>query len=152
MDITEFLDRKHVAPTLQVNDKTALLRELSQRAGRAVAIDPQAILEALQAREALGSTGVGAGIAIPHARVAGLQQFFGYFGRLQRPIAFDAIDGRPVDLVVLLLSPDRADAEPLAALACISRVLRYRDTAAKIRAAPNEREIVDLLRLSETSG
>ncbi|HTQ34664.1 MAG TPA: PTS sugar transporter subunit IIA [Stellaceae bacterium] len=151
MDITELLDRKHIAPALQATDKPALLRELSQRAARAIAIDPQAILEALQAREALGSTGVGAGIAIPHARVAGLQQFFGYFVRLQRPIAFDAIDGRPVDLVVLLLSPDREDAEPLAALACISRVLRNRDNAAKIRAAANEREIVDQLGLSETS-
>jgi nitrogen PTS system EIIA component len=146
VDITELLDRGHVVPALRANDKPALLRELSQRAARSLSLDPQLILEALQAREALGSTGVGAGIAIPHARIPRLQQFVGYFARLQHPISFDAIDRQPVDLVVLLLTPDQDDAEPLAALACISRILRNRDTAAKIRVANDVQEIWELLK------
>src|SRR5262249_33641394 len=103
------------------------------RAARLLAIDGQTILDALMSREMLGSTGIGQGVALPHARLSGLQRFFGLFARLERPINFDAIDDRPVDLVFLLLIPEKAGNDHLAALAAVSRRLRDRDVAARLR-------------------
>jgi PTS system nitrogen regulatory IIA component len=145
VDITELITPDRVITALRVNDKPQLLRELCQRAAKLLAIDTPAILDALQAREALGSTGVGQGIAMPHTRIAGLDHFFGLFARLERPIDFTAIDERPVDLVFLLLMPDQAGNDHLAALACVSRRLRDREAAAQLRAAKTDAEIYDTL-------
>jgi nitrogen PTS system EIIA component len=145
VNITDLITPDTVIAALRVGDKPQLLRELSQRAAKLLAIDTQAILDALQAREALGSTGVGQGIAVPHARIAGLHHFFGLFARLERPIDFTAIDERPVDLVFLLLIPDQAGSDHLAALACVSRRLRDREAAAQLRAAKTESEIYNIL-------
>ena len=92
MDIADLITPQLVIASLQAGDKLLLLRELSERAAKQLAIGSEAILEALRSREMLGSTGVGQGIALPHARIAGLEQFFGLFARLERPINFDAID------------------------------------------------------------
>lgn len=144
MAITDILAGAGVIAAFPAGDK-ALLRDLSQRAARALTIDSKVILDALRAREALGSTGIGAGIAIPHARIPGLSRFFGLFVRLERGINFEAVDSQPVDLVFLLLSPDREDNGQLAALACISRLLRDRDNAARFRAARSVGEIRRIL-------
>jgi nitrogen PTS system EIIA component len=145
VNIADLITPDRVVVPIRVSDKTQLMRELSRRAGRLLAIDPQAILDALHAREMLGSTGVGQGVALPHARIGGLQQIFGLFGRLERPIDFDAIDERPVDLVFLLLVPDRAGNEHLAALATVARQLRDRNVAAQLRAAATPGELYDAL-------
>lgn len=131
--------------SLGASDKPGLLRDLAQRAAKQLAIEPPAVLDALQAREALGSTGVGQGIALPHARLAGLDRFFGLFARLPRPIEFDAIDERPVDLIFLLLIPERAGNDHLAALAAISRRLRDPAVATRLRAAKTARDLYGLL-------
>jgi nitrogen PTS system EIIA component len=143
--IADLITPDRVVVPIRVSDKTQLVRELSRRAGRLLEIDPQAILDALHAREMLGSTGVGQGVALPHARVGGLQQIFGLFGRLERPIDFDAIDERPVDLVFLLLVPDRAGNEHLAALAAVARQLRDSNVAAQLRAATTATELYNWL-------
>ena len=109
---------------LRAATKQSLLAELASRAGLSVGLDAPSVLAALLAREALGSTGVGAGIAVPHARIVGLDTLVGFFARLERPVAFDAIDGKPVDLVVMLLSPPQGSGQHLAALAQVSRLLR----------------------------
>src|SRR5690242_12534684 len=83
--MTDLIRPQCVISALRVGDKATLLRELSERAARLTGLDCQSVLQAIQSREALGSTGVGLGIALPHARVAGLQQFFGFFARLDRP-------------------------------------------------------------------
>jgi PTS system nitrogen regulatory IIA component len=145
VDITELIGPERVMAALPASDKLQLIRELSRRAARYVSIGSEAILDALQAREALGSTGVGQGIAIPHARVAGLQRFLGLFAQLEHPINFDAIDGQPVDLVFLLLIPDQARNEHLSALASISRRLRDPSVAAYLRAAENRAELYEIL-------
>jgi len=129
---------------LRANDKTQLLRELARKAADALGLDAQVILGALNAREDLGSTGVGQGIAIPHARVTGLKHLFGLFARVDHPIDFAAVDERPVDLVFLLLIPEHAGKEHLAALSCISRRLRDQTIANRLRSA---REREDLYRL-----
>ncbi len=95
------------------------------------------ILDALQAREVLGSTGLGKGFALPHARLDALSKFFALFVRLARPIDFAAIDGRPVDLVILLLTPANAGSQHLATLAALSRPLRDEAFVQRLRRAPD---------------
>jgi PTS system nitrogen regulatory IIA component len=116
-----------------------LLRELARRAGPAVGVEAQAVLDALLARESLGSTGLGHGIAVPHARIAGVGRLFGMFARLEKPIDFAAIDEQPVDLVFLLLIPSGAGNEHLAALAAVSRRLRDKDVLRQLRAQKDPR-------------
>ena len=147
MNIADLIAPDRVVVPLRVSDKAQLLHELSHRAARLLAIDPQVILDALQTREALGSTGVGQGIALPHARIPGLPQTFGLFARLERPIDFDAIDEQPADLVFLLLMPDRAGNENIAALAAVARRLRDRNLAAQLRRVATCSEAYDALTL-----
>jgi PTS system nitrogen regulatory IIA component len=135
MQIAEFIRAEHVVAGLQVADKAQLLGELARRAALALGYDGRTILDALIAREALGSTGIGHGIALPHSRLPGITQLFGLFARLDRPIDVGSIDGQPVDLVFLLLVPAHAGKEHLAALASVSRRLRNRDVVRAIRGA-----------------
>ena len=134
MIIRDLLTPDHVVLDLRVADKRRLLEELARRSAPAH-IDSQVIFEALNARETLGSTGIGAGIAIPHARLAPLSRPIGVFARLRPPVAFDAIDGQRVDLVFLLLLPPELQGEVLNALACVARKLRDDPTTAALRAA-----------------
>lgn len=124
MDLADLITPDRVITGLRVQGKAQLLGELSGRAGKALGIDRDAVREALERREALGSTGIGEGIAIPHARLGGVRRISGLFVRLDRAIDFAAVDAKPVDLVFLLLIPSDAGNEHLAALACISRRLR----------------------------
>ncbi len=106
MDIADFLTPDRVTLNLRVRDKGHLITELTRlAASHAPAVSPATIEAALRARERLGSTGLGAGFALPHARIDGLKQFLGFLVRLARPIDFEAIDGGPVDLLFLLLIP-----------------------------------------------
>lgn len=130
---------------LRASTKPSLLSELANRAGLAVGLNPAAVLAALQAREALGSTGVGGGLAVPHARVEGLADIVGFFARLERPVAFDAIDGKPVDLVVMLLSPPTGSGQHLAALAQVSRLLRNSVSADALRTMEDAGAVCGLL-------
>ncbi len=135
MEMADLIKPDRVIAGLRVSDKVQLLNELSRRAAMMLGFDGQTVVGALTKREELGSTGIGHGIAIPHARVDGLQQIFGLFARLERAIDFAAVDGEPVDLAFLLLIPTNAGNEHLAALACVSRCLRDRDVAQGLRAA-----------------
>jgi PTS system nitrogen regulatory IIA component len=145
MDIAEFLAPADVAVGLRVTDKVHLIRELARRAALATGVDAAVIANALQAREQLGSTGLGKGFALPHARVPGLARFFGAFVRLARPIEFQAIDEAPVDLVFLLLIPAGAENEHVAALATISRRLRNAEVLAGVRKAETAAALHQLL-------
>jgi PTS system nitrogen regulatory IIA component len=124
MTPAELTTPEQVIAGLRAADKPALMAELARRAAAALGLDRGAVLDALQSRERLGSTGLGRGFALPHAHIPGLGRFFGLFARLARPIDFEAIDGAPVDLVFLLLGPENAGKNHLAALAAISRPLR----------------------------
>ena len=135
MTISDLLTPDDVILDLRAADKRRLLEELAQRAARPAHIDSLVILEALRARETLGSTGMGAGIAIPHARLASLSRPIGLFARLRPLVEFDAIDGQRIDLVFLLLLPSQAQGEHLNALACVARRLRDEATTAALRAA-----------------
>lgn len=135
MHLTEFLDFEAIRPALAAGSKRALLQQLAQLAGQRSALDPAAILASLIERERLGSTGFGQGVAIPHGKIEGLADIYCLFARLAEPIDYRAIDGAPVDLVFLLLSPPDAGAAHLKALAAISRVTRHGPTLDKMRGA-----------------
>jgi PTS system nitrogen regulatory IIA component len=136
MDIADFIAADRVALDLRARDKPQLLQELARRAAATGAgVPADAILAALRSREDLGSTGLGKGFALPHARIDGLPKFFGLFARLARAIDYDAIDGNPVDLVFLLLMPANAGNEHVAALAAVSRRFRDAEAASRLRKA-----------------
>ena len=135
MHLSDFLDFDAIKTGLPSGSKKALLQQLAHLAGQQLGLDSAAILASLTEREQLGSTGFGQGVAIPHGKVDGLKRIYGLFARLSEPLDYKAIDGRPVDLVFLLLSPPDAGAEHLKALAAISRVTRHAATLEKMRGA-----------------
>jgi PTS system nitrogen regulatory IIA component len=145
MEVADFLKPDGVIVGLRPANKGQLLRELAVRAGPAVGVNAQRILDALMAREELGSTGVGHGIAVPHARIEGLGRLFGLFVRLEKAIEFAAIDEQPVDLVFLLLIPSGAGSEHLAGLAAVSRRLRDKDVTRQLRAQKDPGELFQTL-------
>ena len=145
MDLASLVDPRRVVFGVRANNKEQLLLDLASRAAASLNLDPKAIFNALRAREELGSTGLGEGFALPHARIEGLDRFFGMFARLKRPVHFDSVDAKPVDLVFLLLSPATAQGEHLAALATISRHMRDIEFATKLRKAASAPELCALL-------
>jgi PTS system nitrogen regulatory IIA component len=135
MGIADLVAPGRVLTGLRAADKPGVIEALAGRAAAALGLDPAVMCRELLERERLGSTGVGRGTAIPHARLAGIAAPYGLLARLERPVDFEAIDGRPVDLVFLLLSPPGAGAEHLKALAAISRVTRDGATLERLRGA-----------------
>ena len=133
MPLTDLVAPNAILPALKVSSKKQLLHELAAKAAELCGESERAILEVLQQREKLGSTGVGNGIAIPHGKLPKLTKLFGVFARLERPIDFEALDGQPVDLMFLLLAPEAAGADHLKALARVARLLRDADVARKLR-------------------
>ncbi len=148
MDIKDFLAPANVIVDMRATDKEQLLRELSQRAAAALGLDAGPITAEILKREELGSTGMGEGIAIPHARIKNLKKPFGILARLKKVINFEAIDEKPVDLVFLLLLPDVAEVDQLNALASVARKLRDANIASSIRSAPDALEAHEVI--SET--
>ena len=134
MTLDELIPEERVFDRLRAADKPALLTALARLAAQPLGLPPAPVAAALAAREALGSTGTGGGIALPHARLDVLAAPTGFFARLNRPMAWDAVDGGAVDLVFLLLSP-AADAEHLKALAAVARRLRTPGVAEAMREA-----------------
>src|SRR5690349_8502909 len=124
MSVDELLTPARVLTGLRAADKRGVLDALAARAGAELGLDPAALRVALLERERLGSTGMGSGTAMPHARLAGIAVPYGLLARLERPVEFDAIDARPVDLVCLLLLPAGAERGQLGALACVARAFR----------------------------
>jgi nitrogen PTS system EIIA component len=124
MDIEAFLSQNNIMLDVRTSDKSKLLRDLCVQAAREVALDPHVVSTEILKREELGSTGVGSGVAIPHARIQGLNKPFGILARLKKPLNFAAIDGQPIDLIFLLLLPSSLGGEQLNALATVARQLR----------------------------
>jgi len=145
MTIGEIIAPDQVVVGLRVADKAQLLRELALRAATATAVDRQVIFDALQARENLGSTGLGKGFALPHARLEALGEPYALLARLARPIDFASIDERPVDLVVLLLTPADGGNRHLATLAALARPLREDGFVRQLRQAPDAAALHRLL-------
>ena len=134
MQISDILLPNAVRSLPQVNSKKRLLNELAEMAHSVLSLDTAETLDALQERESLGPTGVGQGVALPHARLRNLDRVRGLFLRLEKPLDFDAVDRQPVDLVFALLAPASSGVDHLKALALVSRTLRDPELRAKLRA------------------
>ena len=134
MDIFDLLKPEAVKSVSTVSSKKMLLHALSDFAAQAHGLDAETTVRALQDREALGPTGVGHGVAIPHARIAGLEEVKAVFIRLEKPIDFDSVDRQPVDLAFALFAPEDAGVEHLKALALVARTLRDAAVCTKLRA------------------
>ena len=145
MNITDLLAPDAVLPALKVQSKKQLLQELSSRAHGITRLPERRIFETLVERERLGTTGVGAGIAIPHGKIARVKQIFGVFARLERPIDFEAQDSAPVDLMFLLIAPESAGADHLKALSRTARALRDPAFTARLRATKDPSALYLLL-------
>lgn len=145
MEIAELLTPRSVIPQLRVGNKKQALQEIGRRAASATGIAERRIYEVLSERERLGSTGIGRGIAIPHGKLDDLTRLYGLFARLERPIPFEAVDDQPVDLVFVLLAPERAASEHLRALARVSRLLRDDKICQKLRGTDNADALFALL-------
>jgi PTS system nitrogen regulatory IIA component len=152
MPLTDLVAPQAVIPALKVNSKKQAIHELAARAAELTGQSEREILEILQQREKLGSTGIGNGIAIPHGKLPKLERLFGLFARLDRPIEFEALDGQPVDLIFLLLAPESAGADHLKALARVARLMRTPDTAKMLRDSRDAEAIYAVLTRTATTG
>lgn len=130
---------------IDAEDKRDILEKLSSVFARAWDLDADLVLEYLEERENLGSTGFGRGVAIPHARIPGISRPVAALLKLQHPVEFKAADGLPVDLVFGLLSPENSGAGHLHALAAISRLMRDEDMRDALGDAPDEEAMYGLL-------
>ncbi len=145
MELTEILVADAVHYAQSETSKKRLLQKISEQAATVYGLDNAQVFSALNAREALGTTGVGRGVAIPHARFESLDRVIGLFTRLEKPLDYDSMDHQPVDLIFTLLAPLQEGAEHLKALALVSRTLRDEDVCAKLRSNQNEQTIFSIL-------
>ncbi len=145
MDIGHWLEPGAIGLRLGVDSKRQALAALSEVAGRVLRLPPGDILDRLLEREADGSTGMGRGVALPHARLPTLVGLKAVFVRLETPVAFDAVDGQPVDLMLALFAPEGSGAEHLRALARVSRALRRGELREQLRNARTSDAIYALL-------
>jgi PTS system nitrogen regulatory IIA component len=145
MAIGDLIGPREVVVGLRVADKAQLLGELARRAAAALSLEQPTLLRALQTREQLGSTGLGRGFALPHARLQGLPRVYALLARLGRPIDYNSVDDKPVDLVVLLLTPESAAGQHLATLAALSRPFRDEAFVQQVRKAPDAAALYQVL-------
>lgn len=134
MQMSSLLRPEAVRVSGQMTSKKRLFQEIGETAQSVHGIDARTAIDALQERELLGPTGVGHGVALPHARIEGVSEVVGLFMRLEKPMEFGAVDRLPVDLVFALLAPRSAGVDHLKALALVSRTLRDGAICAKLRA------------------
>ena len=131
--------------TIVADSKQSILDQLAHRFAEVYQLDPALVLERIDEREKLGSTGFGRGVAIPHARIPDLARPVAVFFRLASPVPFDAADGMPVEMVFGLLSPESAGAAHLHALAAISRMMRNEQMHTALAEAPGAEAINALI-------
>ena len=145
MEIVGLISTESVVANLHATSKKQALQDLARRAAEIAGLQERAVFDVLIERERLGTTGVGNGIAIPHGKLSNLDKLYGLFARLERPVDFNAIDEKPVDLIFLLLAPETAGADHLKALARVSRLLRDATICEKLRGTETSEALYALL-------
>jgi nitrogen PTS system EIIA component len=141
MKISDLLSPTDVMIDVRASNKRLLLQEFAAKAAVSLGLRVDQVAPCLLKREELGSTGIGHGVAIPHARLPDLQRPYGLLAKLKQPIEFDAIDGQEVDIVFVLLLPAAAENGQLGPLALVARTLRPPETLAQLRGAKNTSEL-----------
>lgn len=149
MELGKILSPDAIRVVSVQSSKKRLFHMLGEMADSVYGLDTKTVINALLERETLGPTGVGHGVALPHARLAGLSHVVGLFVLLEKPIEFDAVDNVPVDLVFTLLAPENAGVEHLRALALVSRTLREPNVCAKLRANADPATLFTILTESQ---
>ncbi len=145
MDLSDLVIAEGMISNLKATSKKQALQVLATKAASIFSLEEPVVLDLLLERERLGTTGVGNGVAIPHAKVPGLAEPRGVFARLDQPVDFDAIDDQPVDIIFLLLAPEGAGAEHLKALARVSRMFRNGSLCEKLRGSHDKTALFALL-------
>lgn len=147
MKIADFLDKKAVSANLKAADKEGVIRELVDLLVKADGISgkKEEIVKILMAREALGSTGIGQGIGIPHGKTSGVKSLAAAFGLSKKGIDFESLDGEPAYIFFLLLAPEGSAGPHLKALARISRLLKDKYIRDMLRQAEAEKEIIKII-------
>ena len=145
MELSDILSTGSVIACAKVASKRQLLQLLADKVAGEVGMEAHLIFETLVAREKLGSTGLGNGIAIPHGKLEGLSGVTAVFAQLEQPIDFDAVDDQPVDLVVMLLAPAGSGADHLKALARVARLLRTECIVDQLRATRDAGRLYEVL-------
>ena len=145
MIIGDLLDAGAIAPRVAATDKRQALSIIAELAARSCSLKAPKVFDALLEREALGPTGLGHGVAIPHAQIAGLDRLRGIFVCLEKPVDFGSVDDEPVDLLFALLAPKGQASDHLRALARVSRLLRQNRLREQLRNARNCDAILALL-------
>jgi PTS system nitrogen regulatory IIA component len=145
LKVGALLDSGCIAPRVTAASKRQALAVVAEIAARCFELKAARVLDALLERESVAPTGVGKGIAVPHAQVEGLDRMRGVFVRLQTPVDFDAVDDKPVDLIFALLAPPGAGSDHLRALARVSRIMRRADIREQLRVARSADAIHALL-------
>ncbi|MDO5757835.1 MAG: PTS sugar transporter subunit IIA [Rhodobacterales bacterium] len=150
MDIPMILKPGAVRVLAAASSKKRLMHELGDIAHAVYGVDAQAAIDALLERESLGPTGVGHGVALPHARLDDIDRVVGVLVLLEKPISFNAVDRQPVDLAFALFAPRESGVEHLKALALVSRTLRDAQLCAKLRANPDPATLYTILTESQS--
>ncbi len=145
MELTDILQADMVFLDLKASSKKQILLEISTKLAQKVGKEETDVFQLILEREKLGSTGMGRGVAIPHARVDGLENIIGAFARLDEAIEFDAVDDLPVHLIFMLLAPEKSGSNHLKALSIVSRTLRDRDFCESLKSYKNPQDVFDLL-------
>ena len=151
LSIADLIGPSGVAVGFGARTPRQVMNLIADKAAQNFGLDPVGVLSALLEREQSGSTGLGRGVATPHARVSGLEHSRLVVVRLEQPIAFGAIDGQPVDLFFALLSPEDSGVEHLRARARISRLVRREDLRGQLRQAADADAIRFLLAQGEAT-
>lgn len=134
MILSDLLPPESVLPHLSARDKKQALRQLAVHTAARTGLSEREIFSVLLEREQIGCTGMGGGVCVPHGRFENLKGLHAVFAKIDRPIEFGAPDGKPVDLIFLLLTPAKANTEHLKALAMVSKLLRDKTLCQKLRA------------------
>jgi len=152
MKITDYLTPELVVAELAVSSKDEALQQLAEQVAAVVpGLESDGVLAVLKEREALGSTGIGGGIAIPHGKLSGLEEVLVLFARSSQGVEFAAVDGKPVHLIFLLLAPESAAGTHLKILARISRMLKQSEFCDKLLAAADAEALYDLIKQEDES-
>ncbi|MFA5085518.1 MAG: PTS sugar transporter subunit IIA [Candidatus Omnitrophota bacterium] len=146
MKIMDFLNKKAISVDIKATDKESVIRELTDLLANAIGIkNREELVTAILAREALGSTGIGQGIGIPHAKSQLVKELVAAFGLSREGVNFDSLDGEPVHIFFLLIAPEESAGPHLKALARISRMLKDKYFRELLRKAKSENEILQII-------
>ena len=145
MELSKLLNPAGVRIIGHSTSKKRLFQDIGEAVFAAHGVNSSVALEGLQERESLGPTGVGHGIALPHARLQSLDRIVGVFLRLEKPLDYDSVDRLPVDLVFALFAPKDSGVDHLKALALVSRTMRDESICAKLRANSDPAKLYAIL-------